>query len=828
MSLPKRYHPQTIEPELQARWHQAGTYTFDPDSDAQVFSIDTPPATVSGRLHLGHTYSYSHPDFIARFWRMNGHNVFYPMGFDDNGLPTERLVVKQLGLQPSEVGRGAFIQSCLKLSQQAEDEYQQIWQRLGLSIDWTYTYRTIDDQSRLIAQTSFLELHLRGLAYRKQAPTIWCPECQTAIAQAELNDIDQPTQFHTLCFELLPPGDDPARPPDQISISTTRPELLPACVAIFVHPQDDRFAHLIGRQGRVPLFDQSVPILADPQVDPAKGTGIVMCCTFGDQADVAWWHQYNLLLIEAIDPRGFMTAAAGPFQGLTIQEARNRITAALQAAGFWLGAQPISHTLRVHERCDTPVEYRTTSQWFVRLLDAKDRLRQAGERVAWYPEHMRVRYSDWVENLGWDWCISRQRFFGVPFPVWYCRDCGTPILASRDQLPVDPLADPPPHPCPACGSADFLPDQDIMDTWATSSLTPQIVGRWQADPQLYNRVFPFSLRAQAHEIIRTWAFYTLAQSIFHFDTLPWEAALISGWGIAGQGQGKISKSRGGGPLPPLKMIERYSADALRYWAASTGPGKDAIISEEKIQLGVKLVNKIWHVSRFCSQFIQDFQPDSLQALPPFSPADRWILSRTQNLIRRVTALFEAYEYAAAKAETETFFWHFADNYLEMVKQRLYGTESPTRTAAQFTLHHVLLALLKLFAPIMPHVTEAVYLGLFAASQSDHSPHASIHTAAWPQPQCDFLDQAAESLGDTLVEIATQVRRFKSEQSLSLGTELSRVQLGAASPELAASIELARPDLISITRARLLDIELQPNPAPSWSPVNPALRLHIEP
>ncbi len=823
MSLPKRYQPQSIEPELQARWQQVGTYCFDLQDQTPVFSIDTPPATVSGRLHLGHTFSYSHPDFIARFWRMNGRNVFYPMGFDDNGLPTERLVVKQLGFQPAGIGREAFIESCLQLSQQVEEEYRELWQRLGLSIDWDYTYRTIDDQSRRIAQSSFLNLYQQGLAYRKEAPAIWCPECQTAIAQAELNDIDLPTEFNTLRFDLIPSSDDHSIPNGAIAISTTRPELLPACVAIFIHPQDDRYTHLINLQARVPLFGQSVPILADPMVDPAKGTGIVMCCTFGDQMDVAWWHQYNLPLVEAIDRRGCMTALAGQFEGLSIQEARSRILATLKDSGFWSEAQPMSHTIRVHERCDTPVEYLSSPQWFIRLLDAKDLLRQAGEGVDWYPAHMRARYTDWVENLSWDWCISRQRFFGVPFPVWYCQDCGEVLLASPEQLPVDPLINLPLIPCPACGCTDSIPDQDVMDTWATSSLTPQIVGHWLSDRQLYDRVFPFSLRAQAHEIIRTWAFYTLVQSTYHFDTLPWQAALISGWGIAAEGQGKISKSRGGGPMSPLDMIAKYSADALRYWAASTGPGKDAIISEEKIQVGMKLVNKIWHVSRFCSQFIQDFSPDALFSPSAFSPADRWILSRTQNLVRRVSTSFKTYEYAAAKAETETFFWHFADNYLEMAKQRLYGPDSPTQTAAQFTLYQVLLTLLKLFAPILPHVTEAVYLDLFASDQGNNS----IHTSPWPRPQPDFMDQAAESLGETLVEIATLVRRYKSEHNLSLGTELSSLKLGTDTPNLVAALDSARPDLLSITRAKQLVIEVFPSPPSHWSMVNSNIAMQIE-
>ncbi len=792
--LPKRYNPRTTELELQSYWQQSGTYHFDPDSSAPVYSIDTPPPTVSGPLHLGHTYSYSHPDFMARFFRMNGYNVFYPMGVDDNGLPTDRLVERQLGVRAVEIGRAAFIEKCLQVSQAAEEEYRQLWQRLGLSIDWRYSYRTIDDLSRRTAQLSFLRQARTGLAYRKEAPTIWCPECRTAIAQAELNDLDQPGEFVTLAF-MLAEG-------RILPIATTRPELLPACVAIFVHPDDDRYRGLIGGTAQVPIFGQRVPILADPLADPSKGTGIVMCCSFGDQTDVVWWHTHKLPLMEAIDKNGRMTQLAGKFAGQKIEEARRNIKQALRESQSLINQSPISHSIRVHERCDTPVEYITTRQWFIRVLDFKAELLAAGEKVAWHPAHMGARYRTWVENLNWDWCISRQRYYGVPIPAWYCAACGETIFSEEDQLPVDPLDSQPAQPCPQCGGAAFTPDEDIMDTWATSSLTPQIVGQWLAETGLYEKVFPFSLRAQAHEIIRTWAFYTIAKSHFHFDAIPWSDALISGWGIAGEGMGKISKSRGGGPMPPLEMIAQYSADAVRYWAASTAPGKDAIISEEKIQTGAKLANKIWNVSRFSERFITDYTPTLIPNI--LTPADHWILSRTQRLIQRVTHLFQEYDYAAAKAEIEAFFWQFADNYLEMAKQRLYDELNPARAGAQFSLHQTLMTIIKLFAPILPHITEAVYQGIFAKVEAS-SNLPSIHTSDWPVADNSLIDENAESLGELLVEIATAVRRYKSEQNLSLATELTRLQLAVPAPALAQSLAEALPDLVSITRARTIQI-----------------------
>ncbi len=821
MRLPKKYISQTIEPELQRFWDEQRIYHFDISSDAPVYSIDTPPPTVSGNLHLGHTFSYSHPDFMARFWRMNGYSVFYPMGYDDNGLPTERLVENQLTVRATDIGRQAFIEKCLQVSEEAEIDYQALWQRLGLSIDWRYTYRTIDELSRRTSQLSFIKLYQDGLVYQKEAPTIWCPECRTAIAQADLEDLERESEFVTLKFpkSASPPipdrraGRGSEGNHEGIFIATTRPELLPACVAIFVNPIDNRYQNLIGAFAEVPIFGQIVPILTDPQADPQKGTGIVMCCTFGDQTDVIWWRTHNLPLVEAINSQGHLTDAAAEFAHLPIEEARRKIKQALAEAGYLVKSEPISQSIRVHERCDTAVEYIITRQWFMRILDFKDELLKIAEQVNWHPPHMKSRYQSWVEKLNWDWCISRQRYFGVPFPVWYCNDCGAPVLADEGQLPVDPLEDQPHQPCLGCGGTTLTPEEDVMDTWATSSLSPQIVGQWLENgndalgDRLYDKVFPFSLRPQAHEIIRTWAFYTMTKSYFHFDSRPWSDVLISGWGIAGEGMGKISKSRGGGPMPPMEMIDCYSADAVRYWAASTGPGKDAIISEEKIQVGTKLVIKLWNVARFSSRFIT---PSTLAPPVPFrlTPADRWILSRTQRLIHRVTDLFRTYDYAAAKAETETFLWHFADNYLEISKQRLYDAEHPFHKGALFAFSHVFLVLIKLFAPILPHVTEQIYRGIF-----DDSHNISVHTSNWPIPDDALIDEQAEALGISILDIATSVRRYKSEHHLSLGTELTKVQLRTGSKKLGKELNSAIPDLISITRAREIDIVETFNP--SW-------------
>ena len=791
MTLPRKYDPNEAEPRLRDFWQAEGIYHFSREDARPVYSIDTPPPTVSGNLHLGHVYSYSHTDFMARFWRMNGYNVYYPMGYDDNGLPTERLVEKRLGITAAQAGRRAFIEKCLEVSERAERDYQALWQRLGLSIDWRYAYRTIDNLARRTSQLSFIDLYRKGLAYRQESPTIWCPECRTAIAQAELNDLDRQSEFFTLAFH----GEDGA----SVRIATTRPELLAACVAVFVHPQDERFHSISGRPLRVPLFEHAVPVLEDAAADPAMGTGVVMCCTFGDTVDMEWWRTHRLPLRIIVGRDGRLNEAAGDYVGLAVQEARRRIVEALEARGLLLDRQSIAQSVRVHERCDTPVEYIVTPQWFVRVLDFKRDWLETGSKVAWHPPHMHSRYREWVENLRWDWCISRQRYFGVPFPVWYCSQCGDAMLADESQLPVDPVDQRPTQAC-ACGSSSFKADEDVMDTWATSSMTPQIVGQWLTDPDLYTKVFPFSLRPQAHEIIRTWAFDTIVKSHFHFGAAPWKEIAISGWGIAGEGLGKISKSRGGGPMPPMEMIERYSADAVRYWTSSTGFGKDSVISEDKIQSGAKLVTKLWNVARFAERFIDGYRPS--RTLPARSPADRWIVSRMQRLVGQATRLFRGYDYATAKSEVEGFFWKdLADNYLEMCKQRLYDADQATHSGARDTLHRVLLPTVKLFAPFLPYVTEEIYLGLFAASEGARS----IHVSRWPEVDESLLSEPAEVIGELLVEVATAVRRYKSERNLALGTRLKRLRLAPKDSALSGWLRDAESDLTSITRASRIEI-----------------------
>ncbi len=788
--LAKKFDFKTEEARLRSLWEELGVHRFAATEGQPIYSIDTPPPTVSGKLHMGHVYSYCQTDFVARFQRMRGRAVFYPMGFDDNGLPTEQLAERQLGRRAEDMETSRFRAHCLALSREAAEEYRALWRELGLSVDWTRTYRTIE--AVRLAQWAFVDLRAKDLVYRREAPVIWCPGCATAIAQADLEEVERESAIHTLAFTLDDGGILP--------VATTRPELLPACVGLFVHPEDPRFAALVGRRVMVPLGCRPVEVRADAGVDRDKGTGAVMCCTFGDTADVEWWRSYDLELIEILDRRGRLTR--GPGRGLPALEARALTLKALDTSGALLDGRVVRQAVRVHERCDTPVEYRVAPQWFVRVLDYKEELLEMGRQLDWRPAHMGLRYRQWVEGLAWDWCISRQRFFGVPFPVWYCSACGRETVAGMDQLPVNPQQSQPPESC-SCGAADWRGERDVMDTWATSSLTPQIAAGLGRDDVLYGQVFPFSVRPLAHEIIRSWAFYSLVRARHHFGRLPWKTVAVSGWGLAPKGCGKISKSRGGGAVAPARMLALYPADALRYWAASTGLGRDARISEEKIRAGGRLSTKLWNVARFSAPFLGKVGAGKR---PDLSPADAWILARLQEVIHQATEALEGYDHTAAKSTVEAFFWgDLADNYLEMAKKRLYDHRGHLHLGACWTLERCLEATVKLLAPFLPYVTEAIYQALYARRAGG----GSLHQAAWPEVDEALRSSVALRLGEVLVAVGTAVRRRKSSAKLPLGTPLERLQVVASGAESRAWLAAAEADIASLTRARRVEVRATP-------------------
>ncbi len=794
--LPNRYSFRDSEPKLAQFWSEHNTYKYDAQSSDSIYTIDTPPTTVSGELHIGHVYSYTQTDVIARYHRMRGERVLYPMGFDDNGLPTERFAEKTLGRKATTMNLHEFIAYCLELTQQTENRFESIWRRLGLSVNWDYRYSTLAPQSQRVSQWSFIELYKSGRAYAQPAPTLWCPECQTAIAQAEVDDATLPTLFSTIAFQC--------ENGETLPIATTRPELLPACVAIFVHPNDARYAHLIGKTASIESAAFSteacitVPILADELVDPTKGTGAVMCCTFGDSTDIRWWRTHTLPLRQAVGRDGRMTSLAGPLVGLTALQARKQILRDLAESNSILHQQTIEHTIGTHERCGTPVEYLHTRQWFIRVLDQKQRLIEAGRAITWQPEYMQMRYEHWVENLQWDWCISRQRFLGVPFPAWTCKACGELLLATLEQLPIDPRRTSPSQPCPNCGATEFEPEPDVMDTWATSSCTPLIISHWPDDTNWFAQHFPTSLRPQAHDIIRTWAFYTIVKSLYHTGEIPWRTIMISGHALS-TGRSKISKSKAHNEAGPMELIEQESADALRYWTTSVKTGNDTPFHPETIANGRRLVTKLWNASRFAEARLLDFKPQS-DALPDtLLPTDRWLLSRLARTVAFATQELEQGEYASAKAEIERFFWSdFCDNYLELTKARLYQESGSEHEAAQWTLYHTLLTVLKLFAPYLPHVTEEIYQGLFR----EHEAAPSIHRSSWPQLHEGWIDENAEAFGKTLLELLKQVRRYKAEQGLSVGAELESLHISTQIGQK-ASLEEVLVDVKSATRAKAI-------------------------
>jgi valyl-tRNA synthetase len=788
MELPKRYDPKESESKWQKFWEDKKTFAFDRKSKNEIYSIDTPPPTVSGKMHLGHAFSYSQQDFIARFKRMAGFNVFYPFGTDDNGLPTKLLVEKEKKVKASMMDRKEFVKLCLDtLEKELRPKYVSDWRKIGMSCDFDLFYTTINEHSQKISQKSFLDLYKDGREYRAEAAAMHCPKCQTAISQVECEDKDIDSFFNDIVFKV---GDE------ELIIATTRPELLPACVAVFYHPTDKRYHHLKDKKAKVPLFDYEVPILEDARADPEKGTGIVMCCTFGDQTDVEWQKAHQLPIKEAIGKDGKMTKIAGKYEGLKIEEARKLIIEDMKEGKLLLTQEPIKHAVNVHERCGTPIEFVHSKQWFVKYLDLKKDMAKWGKELNWFPAHMKNRYDNWVEGLAWDWCISRQLPFGVPFPVWYCEECDEVILANEKDLPVDPVSDKPPvDKCPKCSSKRIIPEKDIINTWATSSLTPQIAA--SLVPEMYDKIYPMSLRPQAHDIITFWLFNTVVKSQLHNGVNPWKDCTISGWALDPKGK-KMSKSKGN-VIEPQIMIDKYSSDALRFWAAGSKLGDDLPFQEKDLLTGQKFITKLWNASKFAFMHLEDYKFDKPKKI---EVADGWILNKLNTLIKNSTESFDQYEYSKTKSDVEDFFWHdFCDNYLEIAKDRLYNPDQrgkDARVSGQYALYNTLLAVLKLMAPIMPHITEELYQAYF----KEHEKVESVHISSWPKEI--KVDAEHEKIGEMIVYAVTNARKAKTEKSLSLKTPLKALVLEAKLNQ--AEFELARDDIIASTKAESVEFK----------------------
>ena len=770
--FPKRYQPDEAEARLREMWKELGIYRFDPQSDKPVFSIDTPPPYVSSaHLHVGHAMSYSQAEFIVRYKRMRGFNIFYPMGFDDNGLPTERYVETKYKINKNAITRPEFVELCLKETKLGAQTYRDLWEALAISVDWNETYSTIDPRSQRTSQTSFVDLHEKGLIQRRVEPIQYCFNCQTSLAQADVETEEKPSALSDIVFKGAN-GED-------LVISTTRPELIPACVALYVHPEDERYRQLIGKTATVPLFDYAVPVKTSTAVDIEFGTGLMMVCTWGDNEDVIKWKEDGLDTRMIFDERGHLNELCGEFEGLFMTKARKAIVEKLTEAGLLVKSEPLTHNVGVHERCGHTVEFHHSPQWFIKVLgNQEDYLRRAAE-MDWFPQFMKVRYDDWVKGLKWDWCISRQRYYGVPFPVWYCESCGAPLVAPRDMLPVDPTQTMPPDgtTCAQCGHAAFVGEQDVMDTWMTSSLTPLINSRWAFGDPLHDKIYPMTVRVQAFEIIRTWLFYTTVKSHHHTDSLPWKQVMISGWGLDEKGK-KMSK-RAGNFVDPMTVIDKYSADALRYWSAGATLGNDLRYNERDVADGKRLMNKLWNSTRFISMYLADDE-GNLRDLQPGDPTmvDRWILSRYHQVIAAATEHLDQYEYSLALKGVERFFFaEFCDNYLEIVKERFWTPDRFTVgqvEAARHTLYTIGLGVLKAFAPFIPYITEDLYRIVFHQFGGPDS----IHVAPWPEADKTMIDADADELGKTLVAILTGARRWKTEQAVHQGHPLRSIVVSA--------------------------------------------------
>ncbi len=803
--LPKKYKHLEIESKWQDSWKEKDVYKWQNDLPKERnFVIDTPPPTVSGVLHMGHIFSYCQADFIARYKRMKGFDVFYPMGFDDNGLPTERLVEKTIKRKAVSMQKREFIFECKKIVADAEIEFEDLFSQIALSVDWNQKYQTISDKSQKLAQSSFIDLYNKKLVEKKFDPVFWDIADKTALAGADLIDKEFDSFANDIIFKINETDQD-------LIVMTTRPELLPACVAVMIHPEDEKYKNLHGKFAISPIFNVKIPIILDEDVKMDKGTGAVMCCTFGDEMDIKWWKKHDLDLriilsengkilptedISKINNDNFNHTQYQKIEGTSIKEARKIIIEILKEENLLIKSDPIKHSVKIAERSGVAIEILVQDQWFIKILDKKQELIDKINQCEWHPKFMKIRALQWVENLSWDWCISRQRFFGVNFPVWYSKRSGEEgriLLPKLDQLPIDPEKDLP----EGYNRDEVKAETDIMDTWMTSSISPQLSsgGINQDlcdDSERHNKLFPADLRPQAHEIIRTWAFYTIVKSYLHQNEIPWKNLMISGWCLASD-KTKMSKSKGN-VVTPINLIKEKGSDIVRYWASTSHLGTDTAYSEDVFKVGQKLTTKLFNAAKFASMnfdifeeggkpktILKDTDSQNINQI-----ADFWILSRLKEVIKSSEEQFDKFEYAKAREIIEDFFWNdFCDNYLEIVKVRAYGLSATKyqdqyltedqknkiileQKSAIFTLYHVLEGILKLFAPFIPHISEEIYQVIFENKIN------SIHQrGSWPKLEEQFFDENSLKIGKEMLLIIFEIRKYKSEQNISMKTTIEK-------------------------------------------------------
>ena len=829
-STPEKATVDGLEAKWVPVWDTNGTYNFDSSASKEdIYSIDTPPPTASGSLHVGHVFSYTHTDVVARYKRMTGSTVYYPMGWDDNGLPTERRVQNYYGVRcdptlpyqkdfiPPQVGgdnksskaadqmpisRQNFIELCEVLTEEDEKTFENLWRNLGLSVDWSQSYRTISKHAQRISQLAFLKNLERGEAYSAQAPTLWDVTFRTAVAQAELEDKEVPGAYHRLGFD---------GPEGTIFIETTRPELIASCVALVAHPDDERYQHLFGKTAKTPLFGVEVPIVAHRLAQKDKGSGIAMCCTFGDVTDVIWWRELKLpnravigfdgrFISEAPDVIKESPNAAlyEELAGKTVFSAKEVLVKAMQESGEMVGdPRPITHPVKFFEKGDKPLEIVSTRQWYIKNGGNDEKLSKTlierGNELSFHPAFMRVRLHDWINGLNGDWLISRQRFFGVPIPLWYPLDqdgnpdYDNPIAPSHSQLPVDPSSDlPDGYNAEQRGVAGgFIGEHDIMDTWATSSLTPQLAGGWESDPEKFAKVFPYDLRPQGQDIIRTWLFSTLLRAQLEHNDLPWKNAAISGW-ILDPDRKKMSKSKGN-VVVPNEILETHGSDAVRYWAASARLGTDAAFDEGQMKIGRRLAIKLLNAAKFSLSFEL---PDKNAKVT--EPIDLAMLAKLSKVVEQATEAFEKYDHTRALEVSETFFWTFTDDYMELVKERAYGASGHTpeqTSSAVAALREALAVLVRLFAPFIPFAAEEVW---------SWWQESSVHNSAWPTK--DEISGENPELMDIASQALILIRKSKSDAKLSMKAEIETLELQGPK-----DLEALASDLKDVGKVKMLKL-----------------------
>ncbi|SES79485.1 valyl-tRNA synthetase [Methanococcoides vulcani] len=775
MTIPKEYDSNEIEEKWQDTWDMS-MYHFDwKDESRPQYIIDTPPPYPTGNFHIGNSLNWCYIDFVARYKRMQGFNVMFPQGWDCHGLPTEVKVEEIHGITKNQIPRTEFRKLCEEMTVGNIEKMRATMLRLGFSTDWSNEFITMDPDYYVKTQRSFVKMQDMGRVYQSEHPVNWCPRCETAIAFAEVEYDARDTKLNFLHF-------------DKLEIATTRPELLAACVAVAINPDDERYNENIGQTVKVPLFGHEVKVIGDKDVDPSFGTGAVMICTFGDKQDVRWWVEHDLPLRKAIDKNGRITEIAGKYAGMTIPECKEAIIEDLKKEGYLYDQKTLDQNVGMCWRCKTPIEILSERQWFVKIDN--DEILETADEIEWLPEYMKVRLQNWTGTMEWDWCISRQRIFATPIPVWYCKKCGEVMVAEEEWLPMDPTQEQPPVAC-KCGSTDFEPEEDVLDTWMDSSLTALHVAGWLSDKEMRN---PTQLRPQGHDIIRTWAFYSILRSKALTGKRPWDSILVNGM-VLGEDGHKMSKSLGN-IISPEEVIAKYSADSFRQWAAVGGStGSDVMFRWKDVVSASRFFTKMWSIYRFSMSHLEDDLSDIVNNKPEeLAIIDRWLLSNLNRLIMSVTESLDAYQFDEAYKSIRGFAWEtLADNYIELVKSRLYGDDENARRTAQYTLYLAMDALSRMLAPFAPFFAEEMYSRIG---------EGSVHAQGWPEADESLISESVEKDGELIKEIASNVRRYKSESGMALNAPLEKIEvygtLGDAS------------DLIGVTNSTVEIIEGEPD------------------